>query len=108
MGIKIKQRKHNEVPIFEIHGRLSGSDTITLSRKLEAFVNKPFNRIVIDLSRINFLDSSWLGVLIYCLQLYRDNNKEILFLITSGFIKDIFKTSNLYTIATVIESLDEL
>lgn len=108
MGFKIKITKHNDVPIFELHGKLHGGDAIKLSKKLEGFVKKPFRRVVLDLSRIEFIDSSWLGALIYCLKLYKDNDKEILFYIATDFIKEIFKTSNIYLIATVIESLDEL
>jgi anti-anti-sigma factor len=108
MGMKLKIRKHNAIPVFELSGKLQGGDAIMLSKKLEAFVDKPFDKIVLDLSNIQFIDSNWLGVLIYCLKLYRDKNKEILFYITSEFIKSIFQTSNIYSIATVIETLDGL
>ena len=106
MGIKIKISKYEDVPVFEIHGRISGGDAIKLSKKLEAFVKKPHDRVVLDLSRIDFVDSNWLGVFIYCLRLYTDNNKELIFYITSDVVKNIFQNANIQTIARIVDSLD--
>ncbi len=106
MGVKIKLTYHNDVPVFELHGRIRGSDAIKLSKKLEAFVTKPHPKVVLDLSRIDFVDSNWLGVFIYCLRLYMDNDKELIFYITSDFIKDLFDNASIQTIARIVDSLD--
>lgn len=108
MGIKIKNKKHQEIPVFEISGKVSGGDAIKISKKLESFIKKPYDCVVLDLSGIDFLDSNWLGVFIYCLRLYKEQNKEIVFYITSEFIQEIFTNSNIHTIARIINSLDEL
>lgn len=108
MGIRIKIKKLNRIPVFELHGRISGSDAIKLSKKLESFLKKPFDKVILDLSRIDYIDSNWLGVFIYSLRLYKELNKDIVFYITSDFIKEIFQNSNINTIATIIESLDDI
>jgi anti-anti-sigma factor len=108
MGVKIKLTHYNDIPVFELHGRISGGDAIKLSKKLEAFVNKSHRQVILDLSRIDFVDSNWLGVFIYCLRLYMDNDKEIIFYMTSQFLKDIFRNANIHTIARIVDSLDVL
>ncbi len=108
MGVKVKLTKYNDIPVFEVHGQIRGGDAIKLSRKLEAFVTKKHPLVVLDLSRIDFVDSNWLGVFIYCLRLYMDNNKELIFYITSDFVKDIFHNASIHTIARIVDSLDAL
>ncbi len=108
MGVKVKLTKYNDIPVFELHGQIRGGDAIKLSRKLEAFVKKSPPLVVLDLSRINFVDSNWLGVFIYCLRLYVDNNKELVFYITSGFVHDVFHNASIHTIARIVDSLDAL
>lgn len=106
MGIKVRLRKHNDIPVFELDGKISGGDAIKLSKKLEAFSKKPFNKVVLDLSKIDFVDSNWLGVFIYCLKVYKDQNKEMIFYITSSFIRELFENANIQTIAKIVDTLD--
>ncbi len=108
MGIKIKMKKHLDIPVFKLFGRISGGDAIKLSKKLEAFIKKPHDRVILDLSEIDFIDSNWLGVFVYSFKLYQDNNKDLIFYITPGFVKDIFYNASLQSIATIVESLDDI
>jgi len=108
LGFKIKKRMFNGIPVIELHGRVSGGDTLKVSRKLEALSKKAFHMVVVDLSRIDFIDSSWLGVFIYSWRLYSDHNKQLLFLIPPGHILDIFKSANLDTTYTIIDSLENI
>lgn len=108
MGIKIKHLKHNEIPVLEITGNLSGGDAIKISKKLEAMVNKVERVIALDLTEIQYLDSTWLGTFIYCMGLYKDNNKEIVFIIPDGFVMELFYNSNISTIATIYKTREEL
>jgi len=108
MGVKVKQVKHNGIPILEIRGRISGGDAIMISKKLETFIKQPVSKVALDLSFIEYLDSTWLGTFIYCMGLFKDNNKELVFIIPDGFIMELFTNSNIATIATIFKSRDTL
>ena len=108
MGFKIKKKTFNGIPVLELHGSLSGGDTLKVSRKLEALSKKPFDRVVIDFSKTDSIDSSWLGAFIYSWKLFNDHHKELIFLIPPGFILDIFKNANLDNTFYIIDSLDKL
>ncbi len=106
MGVKIKMKKHLDIPVFKLYGRISGGDAIKLSKKLEAFVKKPHDRVILDLSEIDFVDSNWLGVFVYCMKLYQENNKDLIFYIATPFVKDVFYNASLQNVATIVETLD--
>ena len=108
MGFKLKKVIYNGIPVLELHGKVSGGDTLKVSRKLEALSKKQFDRVVVDLSKIDFLDSSWLGVFIYSWKLFNEYNKQLIFLIPSGIILDIFKNARLDTTFHIIDTLDSL
>lgn len=108
MGFKLKKTMHNGVPVLELHGRVSGGDTLKVSRKLEALSKKKFDSVVVDLSNIDFIDSSWLGAFIYTWKLFNELNKQLIFLIPPGNILDIFKSARLDMTFTIIDSLDNL
>lgn len=108
MGFRLKKAMYNGIPVLELHGRVSGGDTLKVSRKLEALSKKNYDRVVVDLSRINYIDSSWLGIFIYSWKLFREYKKQLIFLIPAGIVLDIFKSARLHTTFTIIDSLDAL
>lgn len=108
MGVKIKQLKHNDIPVLELTGNLAGGDAIKISKKLESMLKKIDRVIALDLTDIEYLDSTWLGTFIYCMGLYKDNGKEIVFIIPDGFVMELFYNSNISSIATILKSREEL
>ncbi len=108
MGARIKQKKHNGVPVLEIHGRVESQDAVKISKRLESLVNKNIQKTVIDLSNIDFLDSHWMGVFVYVWKLYNENGKELIFLVQSNYILELFQTSNLDQTFTIVSSMDEI
>ncbi len=108
MGIYYRTEKHNKIPVFEIDGRISGEDAIRISRKLEDFVREPFREIIIDLSKIDFIDSNWLGVFAHCLRTYRERRKGIIFIVKSEFVQKVLINSGIDRIATIVTSFEDI
>ena len=108
MGIYYRTEKHNRIPVFEIDGRISGEDAIKISRKLEDFVREPFRDIIIDLGKIDFIDSNWLGVFAHCLRIYKERRKRIFFIVKSEFVQKVLINSNIDKIATISTSFDDI
>ena len=108
MGIFYRTEKHNKIPVFEIDGRISGEDAIKISRKLEDFVREPFRDIIIDLSKIDFIDSNWLGVFAHCLRIYRERRKRIIFIVKSESVQKVLINCNIDQIASIATSYDDI
>lgn len=108
MGIKVKVRNLNGTPILEIHGKVSSGAAIKISQKLESYAGKPCRKIFVDLSHIDYIDSHWLGVFVYSWKLLKEHNQTLAFIIPPGFIRDLFKTSNLDRTFVIIDSVAEI
>lgn len=65
MAITIKIKKHNELPILTVSGRLISVDSEKFQKKLESFCKKNPEHSVIDISEVNFIDSFGLGTLVH-------------------------------------------
>jgi anti-anti-sigma factor len=70
--------------------------------------SKKNNITVLDLSKVNYIDSNWIGVFIYLWKLYNEYNKTLLFLIPPGFVLDILKETHLDTTFEIIDSIEGL
>ncbi len=71
MGLTIKMGKFKETPVVRISGRVLGVDSRKLKRKMESLFKKKNDRIIVDISETDFIDSYALGVIVYyhtCMQ----------------------------------------
>lgn len=108
MGIRIRKRKHDKFLVLELSGNMRGSDTLKVSRKLDAIAKKPSERVVADLSGIDTIDSSWLGAFVYSWKLFQEYDKELLFIIPPGPVLEAFTIANLNQTFKIVSSLEAL
>jgi len=108
MGFKMKKVNYYGTPVIELYGKLSGENTIKVSRVLEKMCKKKIHTTVLDLSNINYIDSNWIGVFIYSWKLYNECHKKLIFLIPPGFVLDILKETHLDKTFEIINSLGGL
>ena len=64
-------RKENDIDIVTITGRLVAADTPEARENLKAIVEAGNGKLIVDLSGLNFIDSSGLSVLISAFKLIR-------------------------------------
>ncbi len=108
MGMRVKVKKRGDVPVLTVLGSVGGADTIQISKKLEAFSKKKAPVVALDLSAISFIDSNWMGVLVYAWKLYREKSKELVFIVPPGFIRDLFVSANLHRTFRLLSAVREL
>jgi anti-anti-sigma factor len=107
MGMKIRIQKTGNAIILEIKGKVESSDAIKINKKLDDFSKGPAERVIIDLTTIEFLDSRWLGAFIYSWKLLKEKNKELIFCIPPGFILDLFINANLDRTFTIVDTIEQ-
>jgi anti-sigma B factor antagonist len=62
---QIIQRNANDVVILDIHGNLDSQSAPLLKVRLESLISFGHNKIVINLSDVDFIDSTGVGSLIF-------------------------------------------
>ncbi|MBE5738436.1 MAG: STAS domain-containing protein [Clostridiales bacterium] len=64
----------------------------------ECFLNSSFSNVVLELSELDFMDSTGIGVLLGRYKKLKSKNKSIYISNPSATIEKIFKMSGIYTI----------
>jgi anti-anti-sigma factor len=108
MSLEIKQKKINDVPVLELIGRAIDVDVEKFSKKLDTLYKKGLKKIVVDLSKTNFVDSHGLGIIVYYNTLMQKEKRELVILNANpdkrGYVHRLFELTNLYKVLRIIAS----
>lgn len=67
MALEIRQRQKEDVLILDIDGRLvAGEDAQKLRETLKQLVAEGHTRVVLNLEKVDYIDSTGLGTLVIC------------------------------------------
>jgi anti-anti-sigma factor len=108
MSLRLRMRKHHDVPIIALSGDAVGQDVSKVAEKINDLAEGGTTTIVIDCSELTAVDSHGLGMLIFSYKLMDSQKRRLLFLNPSEFVKDLFENSNLDRVFTIIGSLEEI
>jgi anti-sigma B factor antagonist len=112
MSLRIKLKKVKEVPVIELGGRAIDVDVKKFSKKLQAVYKKGASRIVIDLSRTNFVDSHGLGIIVYYNSLMQKQGRQLVILNDNpdvrNYVRRLFEVTNLDRVMRTITSMNDL
>ena len=101
--MKIKSRVHNRVLYVLLCGELDEHSASYTRITLDEMFDKPdFEKIVIDLSELDFMDSTGIGVLIGRYKKMKDKEIPIFIANPSSHAEKIFKITGLYEIMPTI------
>ena len=97
--MEIKHRIYNNTFYVMLCGELDEHTAVYVSKTLDdLFTKNVFKQIIIDLSELEFMDSTGIGVMIGRYKKMRDYNKPIFITNPSRNAERIFKMSGLYEI----------
>lgn len=88
--------------IIPLDGCIKGTKTIQLGQKLEIVRNELFERVVIDLSQVSFMDSSALGALLYYQTVLSNQHIELVLRNPSQLLREAFENCNLNDFFTIL------
>ena len=97
--MEIKNRIYNNTLYVLLHGELDEHSAAATRIKLDdIFKSTGFRQIIIDLSELEFMDSTGIGVLIGRYKKMKDKNIPIFICNPSAHAEKIFKMTGLYEI----------
>lgn len=106
--MKIKERKQDGVAIIEMSGKLMGGpDAATFAETLKTLIHEGYLNVLVDLGRVNWVNSTGLGILISGYSTIKKNGGDLKLLNVSDRIESIFMVSKLHTVFTSFEDEDE-
>ena len=99
MSLTIDTREVAHVTILDIHGRIILGDEIhTLRDAVRGLVAEGKKKIILNLTDVDYLDSSGLGELVGCFTTVRNAGGELKLLNLTQKVHDILFVTKLYTV----------
>jgi anti-sigma B factor antagonist len=97
--MKIKERRHEGVVVLELSGKvMGGPDSELFSSTLKQLLHEGFSRVIVDLGRVTWVNSTGLGILISGYSTLKRNEGEMKLLNVSDRIESIFMVTKLYSV----------
>ena len=97
----------DETQIFELQGSLDIATSPTVRAALLDAAQRGQHRIVVDLSRLDFIDSTGLGALIGSQRRAKENGGEVRLVVREGQILRLLRITGLLTVFGVFQTLDD-
>ena len=101
--MKKKTKTAGERIIIILSGEVVGSDSVALSKMLGRYKDKKYKDIIVDLGKVEYIDSNSLGALIYHQILFEKLNKKLLLSGSHDFIKKLFRDCSVDQIFEIVE-----
>jgi anti-sigma B factor antagonist len=104
----IQQTEYGNVVVLELVGKIiGGPDATTLNDKLHDLVEKGSRNVVADLSQVNWMNSSGLGILISALTTTRNAGGELKIAAATEKIKKLLTITKLTNVFTLYDTVEE-
>jgi len=105
--MQLSYREQNGVVILEPKGKIMGGPDATLLRdKLYEIIEDGQNKVVIDLSGVDWMNSTGLGILISSYTTLRNNQGELKLANVTEKIRSLLTVTKLVTIFDAYDSVD--
>lgn len=111
MALNIHKGEHRGIPVLEVSGKIGDPDTRRFAELVADLYNSDHAKTIIDLRRVNAIDSQGLGTIVSSSARMAKEGRELVLLTSSdpkAFIPSLLKMTNLYKVLKIITDLDEV
>jgi anti-sigma B factor antagonist len=106
--MNLKEKEMNGIIVLELSGKvMGGPDANLLSEKLHELVDKEKTKVIADLSKVSWMNSSGLGILIGGLTTMRNNGGDLKLVNVTDRIKSLLIITKLITIFETFEKMED-
>jgi anti-anti-sigma factor len=105
-NFQISHRDENDWTVVEIHGEVDVYTVPQIRDHVVGRIDEGRRRIILDLRRVTFIDSTGLGVFVGILKRIREHDGALRLVIASQTVRKIFDLTSLYGVFPIYDSLD--
>jgi len=106
--MNLKEKEIDGVVILELSGKLMGGpDATLLSEKLHNLVDQNKNKVIADLGKVSWMNSSGLGILIGGLTTMRNSGGDLKLVNVTGKIESLLIITKLIKVFDNFDKIDE-
>jgi anti-sigma B factor antagonist len=107
MDLALESREENGWGVLEVQGEIDLHTSPQLRQAIVGFLERGQNQIVIDLSRVGFMDSSGLGVLVAGLKRAKERGGKLAVVSTQGSVQKVLSITGLDRVFQTFGSVEE-
>jgi anti-sigma B factor antagonist len=108
MELVLNDSTSGQWTVVRVQGELDLHTSPQLRDHVLALIGEPSVRIVLDLSEVDFMDSSSLGMLVTCLKRVRERDGRLVLLGVSGSPMKVLALTGLDRVFDLAATIDEL
>lgn len=106
--MKISERVVNGVVVLELSGKIMGGpDATLLNDKLHELIESGKTKVIADLEKVNWMNSSGLGILIGGLTTMRNNGGDLKLANITDRIQSLLMITKLLTVFETFDTVDK-
>ncbi|MDP3919502.1 MAG: STAS domain-containing protein [Candidatus Omnitrophota bacterium] len=105
--MKIHQREKNGVNLLEVDGEIDFHSSPQLREQLHQLIDKEGCKLIINLKKVSYIDSSGLATFVEALQRVNRNQGSLIISDLTTPVRSVFEIAKLETIFTLLGSEDE-
>lgn len=106
--MSIKEKMRDDIAVLTLKGKLmGGSETTAVHTKVKELVERGTSKVVIDLGKVSWMNSSGLGALMGAMTSLRNANGDLKLARVTEKVKSLFMITKLITIFGTYDSVDE-
>jgi len=95
MPVELKIRKSSNIYIIDIHGEMDLYNSYKLKDLVMKMLEKKVTKFVINLDKVEYIDSSGIGALIYICSTIKKMNLQLLVTNVHGSVKKVIELTKL-------------
>ncbi len=104
----ITEKETSGIVVLELSGKIMGGpDAGVLNDKLHELIDQKKTRIIVDLGKVDWMNSSGLGILIGGLTTIRNNKGELKLANVTERIQSLLMITKLMTVFETYDTLDK-
>ncbi len=106
--MKLFDRQENEITVIELKGNImEEQDRILFYDKLQDLIQQNRKKVVLDLSKVDWINSRGLGMLISGLTTMRHNEGELKLAVVAEKVRSLLTLTRLITAFEVYDTVEE-
>ena len=99
--IDINCRNEGDIIIFDLAGQMDIYNSGELQKLADAYMTRGFSKLIMNLEKVTYLDSSTISVFISCYQKLKKSGGKFLLACIQGAPKEIFEMAKLHDVFEV-------
>lgn len=106
MDLGLDVREYGEYVVLSLRGEVDVSTAPQFRERLIELVAEGHLRVIVDLTNVDFLDSTGLGVLVGGLKRFRSHDGDLILVCSQNRILKVFEITGLTRVFAIHDSVD--